>query len=98
MKKIVWLVLQSLLLLISSVAGSFVRPFHIQRVTELTPGTTHLFVWDGFLLMLLVYLLILGVEALTKRIRTAFPVTTLALAIATGLSVAMKLGRITHEL
>ncbi|WP_213806115.1 hypothetical protein [Granulicella sp. dw_53] len=98
MKKVVWLVLQSLLLLICSIVGSFLRPFHIQKITAITPGITHIFVWDGFLLMLLVYVLIVLVEALTKHIRTAFPLTTLALAIAAVLSVAMKLGHITREL
>jgi hypothetical protein len=98
MKKIVLLVLQALLLLVSCAVGSFLRPFHIQKVTAISPTVTHVFVWDGFLLMLLVYLIILTIELLAKRIRTAFPLTTISLAIAAALSVAIRLGHITREL
>ncbi|MCU1322292.1 MAG: hypothetical protein JWM43_1941 [Acidobacteriaceae bacterium] len=98
MKKILFLVLQTLLLLLACTVGSFLPPFHIQKVTLSTPGITHIFVWDGFLLMLLVYVVLLLIELLTKRIRTAFPLTTLSLAIATALSVAIRLGHITREL
>ena len=98
MKKILSLVLQSLLLLFCCAAGSFLRPFHLQQVTRASPTLTYVFVWDGFVVMFLVYLLLIAIEAMTKRIRTAFPITTLALVVATVLSVAIKLGRITHEL
>jgi hypothetical protein len=97
MKKIILFVLQFSLLFLCCIAGSFLRPFHLQQVTRISPTVTHVFVWDGFLIMLLVYLLIVGIEAVTKRLRTAFPLTTIALAVATALSVAIKLGRITHE-
>jgi hypothetical protein len=98
MKKILSLVLQSLLLLFCCAAGSFLRPFHLQQVTHASPTLTYVFVWDGFLIMFLVYLLLIAIEAITKRLRRAFPITTIALAIATVLSIAIKLGRITHEL
>ena len=98
MKKITFLVLQTLLLLIACVAGSFLRPFGIQKVTLSAPATTHIFVWDGFVLMLIVYLILLMIELFTKRLRTASPLTTVSLAIATAVSVALRLGHITHEL
>ncbi len=97
MKKVLSLFLQSLLLLLCSIVGSFLRPFHLQKVT-VSSTVTHIFVWDGYLLMLIVYLLLLLIEQLTRRLRAAFPITTLALAIATALSVAMSLGRITRDL
>jgi MFS superfamily sulfate permease-like transporter len=98
MKNLITLVLQALLLLFCCIAGSFLRPFHLQQVTRISPTVTHIFVWDGFLIMLLFYLLIVAIEAMTKRLRAAFPITTIALAVATALSVAIKLGRITQEL
>jgi hypothetical protein len=98
MKKAILLFLQFLLLFFCCLAGSFLRPFHLQQVTRISPTVTRVFVWDGFLIMLLVYLLIVAIEAMTKRLRTTLPLTTIALAIAAILSVAIKLGRITQEL
>jgi hypothetical protein len=98
MKKILSFLLQSLFFVFCCVAGSFLRPFHLQQVTRISPTITHVFVWDGFLLMLLAYALLVAIEAGTKRLRTAVPCTTIALAVATALSVAIKLGRITHDL
>ncbi len=50
------------------------------------------FEWDGVLLMLAFFALILLIEALRKRLRSAAPWTTLALALATILGLAMKFG------
>lgn len=97
MKKILAFILQSALLLICCAVGSFVRPFHIEKVTRLSPGLTYIFVWDGFLLMAAVYLVIVLIESVSRRLKSV-PMTTLALALATVLSVAIKLGRITQEL
>jgi hypothetical protein len=52
-------------------------------VTHPTPTTTRSFTPDGLILMLLLYLLILGIEAGRKMLRTSGPRTTLALALAT---------------
>lgn len=97
MKKMFSFLLQFALLLACCVVGSFLRPFHIEKVTRLSPGITYIFVWDGFLIMLAVYLCIVMIEFFRKRLRSV-PMSTLALALATVLSVAVKLGRITQDL
>ncbi len=98
MKKIISFGLQTMLLLLCSIVGSFLRPFHVQQITIISPTLTHILVWDGFLLMFLVYVVIILIAALSKRLRSALPLTSLALLVATLLSVVMKLGRITSEL
>ena len=98
MKKIILLVLQTVLFFLACVVGSFLTPFHLQKVTLSTPAVTHIFVWDGFLLMFAVYCVVVLIELFTKRIRSAFPITTISLAIAIVLSIAIRLGHITHEL
>ena len=98
LKKILSFLMQSLFFLFCCVAGSFLRPFGLQQGTRISPSITHVFIWDGFLVMFLAYVLLVAIEAGTKRLRTAFPLTTAALAAATVLSVAIKLGRITRDL
>lgn len=97
MKKTLSLLLQFALLVFVCVAGSFVRPFHLQRTLESTQAVTRIFVWDGFVLMLLVWVLIAVIEGLRKRLRSGLPVTTVALVLATVVSLALKVGFITRD-
>jgi len=53
---------------------------------------TRAFEWDGVLLMLAVFVLILLIEALRKRLRSAAPWSTLALVLAAILGLVMKFG------
>lgn len=98
MKNFFFLCLQFVLFLIVFAAGSLFPPFHIERVLTTTPTITHLFVADGLILMLALYVLIIGGEAMTRRIRTAIPWTTIALVLAAVAGLVMKFGFITREL
>ena len=98
MKNILFLCLQFVLFLIVFAAGSLFPPFHIERILTTTPTITHLFVADGLILMLVVYVLIVVIEALMKRLRTSVPWTTAAFILATVLGLVMKFGFITREL
>lgn len=94
--KVFLTLLQFVLFLIVFAAGSFVPPFHIQRVLSVTPSGTRIFIWDGVLLMTLAFAVILLVETLRKRIRTAAPWTTLAFALAMVAGLMAKLGFLTR--
>jgi hypothetical protein len=97
MKKVVNAVLQFILFLIIFGAGSLFPPFHIEHILIATPGTTRIFVADGLLLMLAVYVLIVVVQIMRKRLRTSTPWTTLALILATVLGLMMKFGFLTRS-
>jgi|SRR5580704_713754 hypothetical protein len=97
MKKVVIAILQFILFLIVFGAGSLFPPFHIEHVIIATPGTTRIFVADGLLLMLALYILIVIVQVLRKHLRTSTPWTTLALILATVLGLMMKFGFLTRS-
>jgi|SRR5450756_823227 len=92
MKKAFFAVLQFVLFFFTYAAGSFFPPFHIQRVLASTPGSLRLFIWDGILLSLALFVLILLVEVVRKRLRSAAPITTLALVLALALGFVSKFG------
>lgn len=96
MKKAISVFLQFLLFLLVFAAGSFLPPFHIERVLSVSPAGTHLFVGDGLVLMTVLFVIILVVEALTKRLRTAAPLTTAAVILAAIVGFAIKLGFVTR--
>ena len=97
MKKPLVTLLQLVLFLLVFLAGSLFPPFHVEHVLIATPGSTRVFVADGLLLMLALYVLIVAVEALTKRLRTAAPWTTAALVLAAILGFMMKFGFLTRS-
>ena len=97
MKKAVLAILQFFLFLIVFGAGSLFPPFHFEHVLIATPGVTRIFVADGLLLMFALYLLILLVEVMRKRVRIAAPWTTLAVILATVLGLMMKFGFLTRS-
>ena len=92
-KKVIFTLLQFLLFLVAFFAGSILPVFQIlpSRIMSFANGT-RAFEWDGVLLMLALFVLIIMIEALRKRLRHAAPWTTLALALATILGLAMKFG------
>jgi hypothetical protein len=98
MKNFLFLCLQFVLFLIVFAAGSLFPPFHIERVLTTTPTITHLFVVDGLLLILVLYVVIVAIEALMKRGRAVIPWTTAALILAAVTGLIMKFGFITHEI
>jgi hypothetical protein len=92
MKNALFVILQFILFVLAAVAGITLTVLGLlpSHVTHLAGA--RLFEWDGALLMLAVYALILIVEALRKRLRAAAPWTTLALLLAAAVEFAMKLG------
>jgi hypothetical protein len=98
MKKFLFVCLQIALFLVVFAIGSLFPPFHIERVITTTPTISHLFVADGLIITLALCIVIVVIEALTKRLRTAAPLTALAFVLAAVAGLVLKLGFITHEL
>jgi len=92
MKKIVFPILQLILFLLVFLVGSLWEPFHFEHVLIATPGTTRIFIADGLLLMFALYILIVLVQILRKRLRTSAPWTTLAVILAAVFGLMMKFG------
>jgi hypothetical protein len=92
MKKVIPTILKFFIFLIVFLIGSLFPPFHFEHVLIATPGLTRIFVADGLLLMFALYVLIILVEVIRKRLRTAAPWTTLAVILAAVLGLMMKFG------
>jgi len=97
MKKAISIIIQLLLFLLVFGAFSLFPPFHIEHVLGAAPSGTRIFIIDGLLLTLAVYLLIVLVEFLRKRLRTAGPLTTVAFIFAIILGLLMKFGFLTRS-
>ena len=83
--------------LLAFAVGSFLHPFGITRVLGSHGLSVRLYVWDGVLLMLGLYLLTLGVEALGRHLRDLASWTTASLAAAAFLGYLLRLGFITRD-
>jgi hypothetical protein len=97
MKNAVVTVFKLILFLFVFFIGSIFPPFHFEHILIATPGTTRIFIADGLLLMLALYVLLVIVEALRKRLRTAGPWTTLAFVLALVFGLMMKFGFLTRS-
>ena len=97
MKKIVFTILQLILFLLVFFVGSVLPPFHFEHVLIATPGTTRIFIADGILLMFALYVLIVLVQILRKRLRTSAPWTTLAVILAAVFGLMMRFGFLTRS-
>jgi hypothetical protein len=96
MKNVFLALLKFILFLIVFAAGSFFPPFHIERVVGVTPDGTHIFIWDGLLLMTVLFVVILLIEALRKRIATSGAWTAAAFVLAGIAGYAAKFGFLTR--
>jgi hypothetical protein len=96
MKNVLFALLKFILFLLVFAAGSFFPPFHIERVLGVTPDGTRLFIWDGVLLMTLLFLVILLIESLRKRVATSGPWTAAAFVLAGIAGYAAKFGFLTR--
>lgn len=85
-------VLQTILFLILFGAGSFLPIFTSLPIWQVQTGTHRFFVLDGLYLALTAYFVILLAEAVRKRLRGPGGLTTLSLALAITLGLAMKFG------
>ena len=92
MIKAVLVVLQTLLFLLLFGGGSYLPVFTSLPAWQVHTGPNSVFVLDGLFLALVVYLLIVGIEAATKKLRGPGNPTTLAFVLALALGLAMKFG------
>ena len=97
MKKAITTILQFFLFLIVFGAFSLFPPFHIEHVLGTTPTGTRIFIADGLLIALVVYLLIVLIELLMKRLRVSAPWTTIAFVFAAVVGFIMKFGFLTRS-
>lgn len=95
MKNALLTFLQFLLFLLTFAAGSFLAPLHIRQVLSTSSNGTHVFIWDGLLLMTLVLALILLLEQARGHIRTAARWTVIGFVFAAASGFALKLGFMT---
>lgn len=92
MKRAVSIILQLILFLAVSFAGIILAGVSVLPTLSISIGPGRAFVYDGLLLMLGVYGLILLIEAALKRIQTAWLNSTVAVILALILGLAMKFG------
>jgi len=81
-RKVIFTLLQFLLFFFAFGAGSFLPPFHIEQTLGVTSEGTRVFIWDGALLMTALFLVVLLIEALRKRIAASAPWTFAAFVLA----------------
>lgn len=67
----------------------------IMQTLGTTPEGTRVFVWDGLILMLAIFVFILLLELFRKRIRESAPWTVTALVAAAGIGFILKFGLLT---
>ena len=85
--------LQFVLFLLTFLMGSlFLHPFHVTTTLASDSAHSRVFLWDGLLLMLVLYGLVVVLEVATKRLRASGLGTTLALMAAGAAGLAMKFG------
>jgi hypothetical protein len=92
MKRVFTTLFQFLLFFLVFAVGSFLPLFHLESVLGVTPDGTRFFIWDGVVFMLLVFAIILSIEAARTRLREAGPWTALALILASIAGYAARLG------
>jgi len=96
MKKLLSTVLQFVMFLLVYAIFSLFPPFHVERVLIATPTYSRIFILDGILITLALYIVIVIVETLVKRL-CQVTWTTIAFVLAVLLGYFMKFGFITHE-
>jgi hypothetical protein len=96
MKRLLSTVLQFVMFLLVYAIGSLFPPFHIQRVLIATPTYSRIFILDGILITLALYIVIILAETVMKRL-CQVTWTTIAFILAVLLGYVMKFGFITHE-
>jgi hypothetical protein len=92
MKRVLSVVLQFILYVVVFGVGSLLPAFNVLPTLSFGIGPGRVFVYDGLLLMLAVYILVLLIAAARKRINIALPNATIALALALVVGLLMKFG------
>ncbi len=86
-----------ILYVVAFAAGSFTHPFGVIRTLESHGLAVRLFIWDGVLLMVGLYLLSLAIEAVGKRLRELAGWTTASVVVAGLIGYLLRLGFVTKE-
>jgi hypothetical protein len=94
---VLFTLLQFVLFLVLFAAGGILPLFGVPSFITKWANGTRGFQWDGVFLMLALFVLILLIEALRKRIRSAAQWTTLALALAAITGLVMKFGLMSFD-
>jgi hypothetical protein len=97
MKKAIITILQFFLFLIVFGAFSLFPPFHIEHVLNTSSTGTRVFIVDGLLIALVVYLVVVLIELLMKRLKVSGPWTTIAFVLAAIVGFMMKFGFLTRS-
>lgn len=84
--------------LLDLTGGVFYHPFHLETKLQSTLSVSRSFFWDGILLMLSAWLIVLLIGALRKRLSASATHATIALALATTAGLLLKVGFVTHDL
>jgi hypothetical protein len=92
MKSVLSIVLQFILYIVVFGVGSLLPAFNILPTWSISTGAGRVFVYDGLLLTLVVYVLILVIGAARRRIAIALPNATIALVLAVLIGLLMKFG------
>ncbi len=92
MKRVLSVILQFILFLVVFFVGSLLPAFNVLPQFSFGIGPGRVFVYDGLLLMFVLYILILLIAAARKRISVALPSATIALALALVVGLLMKFG------
>lgn len=99
MKRVFAILGQFLLFLVVEAVGLVYHPFNIRTTLSTSlpgePFAARSFVWDGLVLTLLVYVLVLVLALLRKRFGSSAPWCTLALALALASGYLLKFGFLT---
>jgi hypothetical protein len=89
-KQAILVTVQLLLLIAVFLLGSFLPALGKLPMWRVAVSPTRFFVLDGLVLMVIVWVAILVIEAVTKRLKQAGLLSTLALLLAFALGLAMK--------
>ena len=99
MKKIILGFLQFLLFIVVLLVVPFWNPLGLQWfVTHPSPTSTRFFAADGLVLALALYIAILVIGLLRKRLLSSGMLTTLAFVLALVVSYAGKFGFVTRDI
>jgi hypothetical protein len=93
MKRVLSGVLQFILFLLVFAVGSFLPGAHLLLpIWSVSAGAGRIFVYDGLVLMIALYVLILLIAAVRRRLPIAWPTSTVALILALALGLLAKFG------
>jgi hypothetical protein len=92
MKNVFAAIAQFVLFLIVFAVFSFMPLFHLEHVVGTNGEGTRVFIWDGLLIAAVLFIVILGIEAIRRRIRASGIWTSAAFVLAVLLGLAFKLG------